>query len=163
MCKDFSDQQFYSLFPILTLFVSLSASTLSIAPSLITSAVSHWFTQEACERAEDVTWDHEADRPISKEELFLDSLLDDDEDNWFDDLDDTQTQFAEVQLDVSNRPTRFQEIQSNPLEGDEESVHTFYKATDLPGLNGEEGAANPTIGRPASAEGSRESPAPLVA
>ena len=47
MCKDFSEQQFYSLFPILTLFVSLSASTLSIAPSLIMTKTSFLNLQKA--------------------------------------------------------------------------------------------------------------------
>ena len=128
-----------------------------------TSAVSHWFTQDACERAEEVVWDTNADRPISPDELELDSLLDDsDEDGWFDKLDETQMKFTEVQITpvVTERPNRFQTIQSNPLEGDEETVKTFYQADDLPDLDGEEGAAGPTIDCPLRAEGSLESSAP---
>jgi hypothetical protein len=41
-----------------------------------TSAVSHWLTQDACDRAEEVIWDKDTDRPISREELDLDELLD---------------------------------------------------------------------------------------
>jgi hypothetical protein len=97
-----------------------------------------------------------------KDELELESLLDDDdEDEWFDKLHETQTPFAFFLISsvVNERPNCFQPTHSNPLEGDAESVPTLYTAYDLPDLDGEDGGATPTIGRPASAEDSRESSA----
>jgi hypothetical protein len=127
------------------------------------TAVSLWFTQDACDRAEDVIWDEDTDRPISKDELELDSLLDDDVD-WIDDLDDTRLQFENAKVPIEiERPKHFQQIQSNPLEGDAESITTFYKTSDLPALDGDNGDAPPVIGGLTRAGDSRESSAPLAA
>jgi hypothetical protein len=123
------------------------------------SSVSHWFTQDACDRAEDVLWDKATNRPISKEEIALDDLLNDDID-WIDDLD-AQFENAKVTIDIP-RPNRFNKVQSNPLEGDAESIQTFYKTSDLPDDDGDNGDAPPTIGSSSRAEGSHESSAPLV-
>ena len=84
------------------------------------SHVSHWFTQDACERAEEVIWDDETNRPISRAERDLDELLDEDID-WLDDLDDAKLHFEAATITVE-RPKRFQHVQSNPLEGDAEST-----------------------------------------
>jgi hypothetical protein len=109
-----------------------------------TSAVSHWFTQDACDRAEEVIWDNDTDRPISREELDLDELLDEELD-FCDDLDDARYQFESAKISVE-RPQRFQQVQNNPLEGDEESVTTFYHVSDLPVLDGDSRVAEPAIG-----------------
>jgi hypothetical protein len=82
------------------------------------SAVSHWFTQDACERAEEVHWDDETNRPISRAELDLDELLEEDID-WLDDLDDAKLHFDAAKITIE-RPKRFQKVQSNPLEGDDD-------------------------------------------
>jgi hypothetical protein len=57
-----------------------------------TARLSHWFTQDACERAEEVFWDDETNRPISRAELDLDELLDEDIDR-INDLDEAKLHF----------------------------------------------------------------------
>jgi hypothetical protein len=145
MWNDCSTQRFYSLFPIFILFLSPSALLLTtVPPSTMPTTAFRNFQQ------------------ARKDELELDSLLDDDdEDEWFDKLHETQTPFAFFLISsvANERPNCFQPTHSNPLEGDAESVPTLYTAYDLPDLDGEEGGATPTIGRPASAEDSRESSA----
>jgi hypothetical protein len=122
--------------------------------------VSHWFTQDACERAEEVIWDDATNRPISRAELELDDLLDEDID-WLDDLDDAKLHFEAAKITVE-RPKRFQKVQSNPLEGDEDSLKTFYQGSDLPEMDGEKGATSPTIGGSTFAGNFCESSATVV-
>ena len=124
------------------------------------SHVSHWFTQDACERAEEVIWDDETNRPISRAEMDLDELLDEDID-WLDDLDDAKLHFEAATITV-DRPKRFQKVQSNPLEGDAESLQTFYQGSDLPETDGENGATSPTTGSSFFAGDARASSATVV-
>ena len=124
------------------------------------SHVSHWFTQDACERAEEVIWDDETNRPISRAEMDLDELLEEDID-WLDDLDEAKLHFEAAKITV-DRPKRFQKVQSNPLEGDAESLQTFYQGSDLPETDGENGVTSPTTGSSMFAGDFRESSATVV-
>jgi hypothetical protein len=93
-------------------------------------AATYWFSSMAIERADEVEWDTENNRPITIEEMDLDALLDDDID-WTANLSAVDISFAPSVEKELARPSRLQKVSNNPLQGENDSVGTFYRASDL--------------------------------
>jgi hypothetical protein len=124
--------------------------------------VDYWFSAMAIERAKEVKWDEVHQRPISVEETDLDDLLLDDID-WTDTLDASQISFAPAASEELARPPRAHLVSNNPFEGENDSVGTFYHASDLPAPDGENSDhRNAEASMRDGAEGSPQSSADAV-
>jgi hypothetical protein len=110
-------------------------------------SVMYWFTAAAIERAEHMKWDDVNDRPITREEMDLDDLLDDDMD-WVANMDDVALSFgAKTEIDISLvRPSLSSKVSNNPLAGETDSVRTFYVVNDLPANEDGDTGANRDAG-----------------
>lgn len=72
-------------------------------------AVNEYFTPDACLSAEEVEWDEATQQIITKEDKYLDNLINLDDDLWlFDDEDGAQT--TNQTVEVSHTPTRIENI-----------------------------------------------------
>jgi hypothetical protein len=78
-------------------------------------------------------WDTENDRPITIEELDLDTLLEDDLD-WVANMDAADISFKSKQVEVTlARPSLLHKVSNNPLLGEADSVQMFHQGvTNLP-------------------------------
>jgi hypothetical protein len=87
-------------------------------------SATYWFSGTAIERADQMKWDADNDRPITIEEMVLDEVLDDEMD-WLDALPEVDASFqprVEVTLD---RPSILRRTPNNPFLGEADSVKTF--------------------------------------
>jgi hypothetical protein len=96
-------------------------------------SASYWFSATAIERADNMAWDDEQQRPITTEELDLDALLDDDLD-WIANVEEAQKTFQPTVEVTLERPSILRKVSNNPMAGEADSVKTF-NVTQLPAGN----------------------------
>jgi hypothetical protein len=94
-------------------------------------SATYWFNPVALERADNMAWDDENERPITIEEMDLDDLLDDDLD-WVANLDAADITFRSRVEVTLTRPSLLQNVSNNPLRGETDSVQTFHRGSHLP-------------------------------
>jgi hypothetical protein len=94
-------------------------------------SATYWFNPVALERADNMAWDDENERPITIEEMDLDDLLEDDLD-WVANLDAADITFRSRVEVTLTRPSLLQNVSNNPLRGETDSVQTFHRGSPLP-------------------------------
>jgi hypothetical protein len=106
-------------------------------------SATYWFNTNAIKRADHMTWDEENDRPITIEEIDLDTLLDDDLD-WVANMDAADISFKSTPVEVTlARPSLLHKVSNNPLLGEADSVQTFHQGvTDVPSNMDGDNSAN---------------------
>jgi hypothetical protein len=77
-------------------------------------SASYWFSATAIERADNMAWDDEQQRPITTEELDLDALLDDDLD-WIANVEEAQKTFQPTVEVTLERPSILRKVSNNPM------------------------------------------------
>jgi hypothetical protein len=127
-------------------------------------SATYWFNPTAIERADNMSWDKVNDRPITVEEIDLDTLLDDDLD-WVANMDSVDISFNST-VEVSlTRPSLLHKVSNNPFNGEADSVQTFHPGvTNLPpNMDGDNSANRAAgIGDDSVAGDLEGSPAPAV-